>query len=188
MAEFGILIAICMCVIVMIGLAVNNDTTEKFVEYNSDNIENDFIQDDITKELSDFDAIINTIEDIPDVSMQQFYKYPYYEEFPYDINTILINYIQTKLKDTYYEKDKILITKNPYDIYYTDILEDGFKDCIFYIDIVNNTHFFTRKLHVYMKINEENYKIQMKALRVYKEELKFKYISLNTYHDEYTRF
>ena len=55
MPEFGVLIAICMCVIIMIGFSVNH--TEQFVEYNSDNIENDIIQDDITKELNKFNNL-----------------------------------------------------------------------------------------------------------------------------------
>jgi len=151
---------------------------EDFVPYNDlNNIKDDKIvtlNDDILK----FDKHLNiNVQEIPNTS--DFYKHPYYEKFPYNISSKLLVYIHCRLINTEYEKDKILITKEPYNVYYSDVDPYGLQKCVLNIEIVNNTQFFVRTLQFYVLLNKDGTSMQIISLKVDDERKDFKYIPSN---------
>jgi hypothetical protein len=154
---------------IILLLILISDVSESFVPFNDlDNINNDKIMDSITQLLLDFDKLIITnVDKIPDIKNSKFYKHPYYEKFPYDINDSLINFIKGKLIGSIYENDKIVINKDAYEIYYNAVSDTTcLQECVFNIDVTNNTHFFVRKLQFYVKFNDNGTYMAVISLNV----------------------
>lgn len=173
---------IIIMILILLLLLLSNNIIESFVPLNDlDNINSDKIVDTMTQLLLDFDKLIITdANKIPDIKNKKFYKHPYYENFPYDINDSLVGFIQNKLIESIYENDKIVINKDAYEVYYNAVSDSTcLQECVFNVDITNNTHFFVRKLQFYVKFNDNGTYMEIISLTVDGTSVNFKFKPYN---------
>ena len=175
MNSFNIILLLILCLF-FIHLTIN---VEGFVPINDLlNIKEETPISDLDHYILNFDKLITTrVNDIPDV--KQYYELPYYEKFPYNINGRIIKFIYEKLNDTEYDDDVIKVTKNAYNVYYTDKDTQGFQKCVFNVDITNNTRFFVRTLKLYAIFNKDGTSMDIVSIKVEGIKSDFKFIPSN---------
>lgn len=140
--------------LIVMFIVIVGAVKETFMPANVFEVDDNNIKSMFDTETVDLDTIFDTFNksNLPDYR-NTFLPYPIYMKFPLTstLNEALMNTIKSAFQSTKYKEDKIEFIRGIHDLYWKDI--GTTRHFIYNIDLNNRNKAFTRKLRVYLLIN-----------------------------------